>query len=306
VSAPGGNATAGGAGTRHPLLVRDRRLRRRKLVNRTMEATATLAALIAVAVLALVIASVLIKGVSAINLDFFTKEPAPFGQSGGGIANSIVGTVLLVAMASVLAVPIGILIGIHTSEFARSSVASSIRFALDILNGVPTIVTGIFVFGLLVVGHVQSGYAGAVALAIIMLPIVARSAHEVLALVPSSLREASLALGVPRWRTVLTVIVPTAVSGLITGALLAVARVAGETAPLLFTSSIASTMVSTDPSKALSSIPVRIFELSESPSPAEHAQAWAAALLLIVFVMLLNVLARSLFGRSRARIARTR
>ncbi|HUB72981.1 MAG TPA: phosphate ABC transporter permease PstA [Solirubrobacteraceae bacterium] len=306
MSTPGGGATAGGAGARHPLLVPDRRLRRRKLVNRTMEATATLAALVAVAVLALVIASVLIKGVSAINLDFLTKEPAPFGQSGGGIANSIVGTVLLVAMASALAVPVGILIGIHTSEFARPSVASSIRFALDILNGVPTIVTGIFVFGLLVVGHVQSGYAGAVALAIIMLPIVARSAHEVLALVPSSLREASLALGVPRWRTVLTVIVPTAVSGLITGALLAVARVAGETAPLLFTSSIASTMVSTDPSKALSSIPVRIFELSESPSPAEHAQAWAAALLLIVFVMLLNVLARSLFGRSRARIARTR
>ncbi len=290
----------------HPLLASGAGLRRRKLVNRSMEAIATLAALAAVAVLAIVIVSVLIKGIIAINLDFFIKGPAPFGQSGGGIANSIVGTVLLVAIASVLAIPIGILIGIHTSEFVRPSIASSIRFALDILNGVPTIVTGIFVFGLLVVGHQQSGYAGAFALAIIMLPIVARSAHEVLSLVPSSLKEASLALGVARWRTILTIVVPTAASGLITGALLAVARVAGETAPLLFTSSIASTLISTDPSKALSSIPVRIFELSESPSPAEHAQGWAAALLLIFFVLLLNILARALYGRARDRVANAR
>jgi phosphate transport system permease protein len=289
-----------------PLLAADGNLRRRKLVNRGMEGLATLAALAAVAVLAIVIISVLIKGISAINLDFFIKAPAPFGQSGGGIANSIVGTALLVAMASVLALPIGILIGIHTSEFVRPSIASAIRFALDILNGVPTIVTGIFVFGLLVVGHVQSGYAGAFALAIIMLPIVARSAHEVLSLVPSSLKEASLALGVARWRVVLKVVVPTAASGLITGALLAVARVAGETAPLLFTSSIASPLISTNPSQALSSIPVRIFELSESPSPSDHAQAWAAALLLIFFVLLLNIIARSLFGRTRARIGSTR
>ncbi len=296
----------GGSGAAHPLLKVDAGVRRRKLVNRLMEGLATAAALLAVAVLGIVIISVLTKGISAINLDFFIKGPVPYLQTGGGIANSIVGTALLVAMASVAAVPIGILIGIHTSEFVRPSVASTIRFALDILNGVPTIVTGIFVFGLLVVGHVQSGYAGAFALAIIMLPIVARSAHEVLDLVPSSLKEASLALGIARWRTVLTIVVPTAASGLITGALLAVARVAGETAPLLFTSSIASTLVSTDPSKALSSIPVRIFELSEGPSPAEHAQAWAAALLLIFFVLFLNVIARGLFGRSRARLGGTR
>ncbi|HTU80133.1 MAG TPA: phosphate ABC transporter permease PstA [Solirubrobacteraceae bacterium] len=290
----------------HALLAGGPGLRRRKLVNRTMESTATLAALIAVAVLAIVIVSVLIKGVSAINLDFFIKSPAPIGQSGGGIANSIVGTALLVALASALAVPVGILVGIHTSEFARPSVASSIRFALDILNGVPTIVTGIFVFGLLVVGHVQSGYAGAFALAIIMLPIVARSAHEVLSLVPASLREGSLALGVRRWRTVLRIVVPTAASGMVTGALLAVARVAGETAPLLFTSSIASNLVSTDPSQAFASIPVSIFTLSEEASPAAHAQAWAAALLLIFLVVLLNIVARSVFGRSQARIRRTR
>lgn len=300
------SAAAGGSGPVHPLLVSDRRLRRRKALNRTMEVAATLAALIAVAVLALVIVSVLVKGLSAINLDFFTKPPAPFGQSGGGIANAIVGTALLVGMASVVAIPVGLLIGICTSEFAPPGAASSIRFCLDILNGVPTIVTGIFVFGLLVVGHVQSGYAGAFALAIIMLPIVARSAHEVLSLVPGSLKEASLALGVARWRTVLTIVVPTAAGGMITGALLGVARVAGETAPLLFTSSIASTQVSTNPSQALASIPVRIFELSEGPSPTEHAQAWAAALLLIVFVLVLNILARSLYGRASARVGGTR
>jgi phosphate transport system permease protein len=301
------SAAAGGAPPpTHPLLIADRSLRRRRLINRGMEVTATLAALVAVAVLALVIVSVLIKGLSAINLDFFTKPPAPFGQSGGGIANAIVGTALLVAMASAVAIPVGILIGICTSEFAPPRAASSIRFALDILNGVPTIVTGIFVFGLLVVGHVQSGYAGAFALAIIMLPIVARSAHEVLSLVPGSLKEAGLALGVARWRTVLTIVVPTAAGGMITGALLGVARVAGETAPLLFTSSIASTQISTNPAQALSSIPVRIFELSEGPSPTEHAQGWAAALLLIVFVLILNVVARALHGRARARTGSAR
>jgi phosphate transport system permease protein len=290
-----------------PILQVGGRLRRRKLVNRLMEATATFAALIAVAVLVIVIGSVLLKGASAININFFIKDPAPpFSHTAGGIANSIVGTCLLVAMASVLALPVGILIGIHTAEFARPSTAAAIRFALDILNGVPTIVTGIFVFGLLVVGHVQSGYAGAFALAIIMLPIVARSAHEVLTLVPNSLKEASLALGVTRWRTVLTIVVPTAAGGMITGALLAIARVAGETAPLLFTSSIASTFVSTNPSIALASIPVRIFELSESPSPAEHAQAWAAGLLLIFFVLILNVIARTLYGRSQRRMGAPR
>ncbi|MGH2864641.1 MAG: phosphate ABC transporter permease PstA [Solirubrobacteraceae bacterium] len=282
-------------------------LRRRKLVNRLVEATATFAALIAVAVLLIVIGSVLIKGASAINVNFFIEDPAPaFSHASGGIANAIVGTCLLVAMASLLALPVGILIGIHTAEFARPSTAAAIRFALDILNGVPTIVTGIFVFGLLVVGHVQSGYAGAFALAIIMLPIVARSAHEVLTLVPNSLKEASLALGITRWRTVLTIVVPTAAGGMMTGALLAIARVAGETAPLLFTSSIASTFVSTNPSVALASIPVRIFELSESPSPAEHAQAWAAGLLLIFFILILNIIARTLYGRSQRRMGASR
>jgi phosphate transport system permease protein len=267
-----------------------------------MEALATLAALAAVAVLLFVLTSVLVKGLGAINLDFFVHSEVPFGQSGGGIANAIIGTLILVALASAMAIPVGILVGIHTAEFARPRTASAVRFALDILNGVPSIVTGIFVFGLLVIGHQQSGYAGAFALAIIMLPIVARSAQEVLGLVPSALKEGALALGATRWRAVLRVVLPTAASGLITGALLAVARAAGETAPLLFTCSILpNTGVSTSPSQALASIPVKIFQFAEGTSPAEHEQAWAAALLLIFFVLLLNVAARSIYGRARAR-----
>jgi phosphate transport system permease protein len=294
--------SASASATRALLLGSDRRVRRRKALNRTMEAAATLAALAAVAVLAIVIFSVLVKGIGALNLDFLIHSEVPFGQSGGGIANAIVGTVVLVALASLMAIPVGILIGVHTSEFARPRTAASVRFVLDILNGVPTIVTGIFVFGLLVVGHQQSGWAGAFALAIIMLPIVARAAQEVLALVPHALREGALALGATRWRALLRVVLPTAASGLITGALLAVARVAGETAPLLFTSSIFTTGVNTNPSQALASIPFRIFQLTESPSPAEHEEAWAAALLLIFFVLVLNILARALYGRTSARI----
>lgn len=277
--------------------------RRRKLVNRVMEILATLATFIAVAVLGIVVVSVFIKGVGALNIDLLTKNPAPFGQTGGGIANSIVGTVILVALATVMAVPLGILIAIYTSEFAPLQVANGVRFALDILNGIPTIVIGIFIFGLLVVGNQQSGWAGAVALAIVMLPIVARSAQEVLTLVPRSLHEAALALGLKRWRVVLRIVLPTALGGLITGAVLGVARVAGETAPLLFTTSVFSDLgITTNPSQALPNIPVKIFQLSESPSPQDHAQAWAAALLLIFFVLLLSVIARTFHERSRRRI----
>ncbi|MGO8685074.1 MAG: phosphate ABC transporter permease PstA [Thermoleophilia bacterium] len=264
---------------------------------------ARLAAGLAVAVLAIVVGSVFIKGIGAINLDFLTKNPVPFGQVGGGIANSIVGTAILVGLATVMAVPVGILIAIYTSEFARPLIANAVRFALDILNGVPTIVTGIFVFALLVVGHVQSGLAGSVALAIVMLPIVARSAQEVLTLFPDSLREAALALGLRRWRIVLRIVLPTAAGGLITGAVLGVARIAGETAPLLFTSSIFSNLgITTNISQALPNIPVTIFTLSESPSPSDHAQGWAAALLLIVMVLILSVVARAFHERSRRRL----
>jgi phosphate transport system permease protein len=276
---------------------------RRKAVNRTVEAVCTVATAFAVGVLLLVVISVLIKGIPAINLDFFTKNPAPFGQTGGGIANSIVGSAILIALASAMAIPVGIMTAIYTTEFAGNRVSHLIRFALDILNGVPTIVTGLFIFGVLVVGHTQSGWAGAIALAVVELPIVARAAQEVLDLVPRSLHEAGLALGLRRWRIVLRVVLPTALGGLITGAVLGVARVAGETAPLLFTTSIFSNLgITTNPSQAMPNIPVTIFTLSESPSPQDHAQAWAAAFVLILFVLVLSVSARAFHERSRRRL----
>jgi phosphate transport system permease protein len=173
---------------------------------------------------------------------------------------------------------------------------------LDILNGVPTIVTGIFVYGLLVIGHLQSAYAGAVALAIVMLPLVTRATQEVLLLVPDTLREASLALGVSRWRTVVGVIIPTTLGGILTGTVIAMARAAGETAPLLFTCSIFAPSVSTDVTHALPNIPVLIFTYSEQPDPALHQQAWAAALVLMSFILFASLAARALLARSRRKL----
>jgi phosphate transport system permease protein len=276
-------------------------LRRRRFVNRALEITAWVAAVVAVGTLALVIGSVLVKGVSSLNLQFLTTPTDPFGK-GGGISNAIIGTGILVAVATAIAVPSGILIAIYTSELAGPRPAFIVRYVLDVLNGVPTIIVGIFIFGLMVVGHQQSGLAGSVALTIVMLPLVARSSHEVLSLVPSTVREAAMALGASKWRTVLTVVVPTAFSGMITGSLLAVARAAGETAPLLFTTSIFPNLVQTNLSQALPNIPVTIFQFSESPDPAKHAQAWAAALVLIAFVLLINVIARTFLARSQRQL----
>jgi phosphate transport system permease protein len=288
-----------------PALARGGNLRRRLWVNRVVEWASWFAALVAVAILAIVIGSVAVKGLSAISWDFLTQNTVAFGP-GGGIANAIVGTAILVGLATLMAVPVGILVAIYTSEFATTRSQSVIRYVLDVLNGVPTIVTGIFVFGLLVVGHQQSGWAGSVGLAIVMLPLVARSCHEVLTLVPASLKEAGLALGGSRWRTIVTVIVPTALSGMLTSALLAVARAAGETAPLLFTTSIFPPLLQTDPTQALPYIPVTIFQFSEAPEPQKHAQAWAAALVLIVFVLVISVAARILSARTRKRLAAAR
>ncbi len=279
------------------------RYRRRKALNRAIEGLSTLAAGLAIAVLLLVIVSVVIKAAPAINLDFFTKDPAPFGQTGGGIADSIAGSAILVGIASAIAIPIGILVALYTTEFAGGRVATTIRFALDLLNGVPTIVVGIFIYGLLVIGRTQSGWAGALGLAVVELPIVARSAQEVLTLVPHSLHEAGLALGLRRWRIVLRIVLPTAAGGLLTGAVLGIARVAGETAPLLFTTSIFSNFgIATNPGQALPNIPVTIFTLSESPSPQDHAQAWAASLVLVGFVLIVSIVARGFNERSRRKL----
>jgi phosphate transport system permease protein len=284
------------------------RLRRRKLVNRAMEGVATLAALAAVALLVVVVYSVAKRGASALDLAFFTAIPHPFSfvPVSSGIANAIVGTAILVGVATLISLPVGVLIATYLSEYARPRTRAVITLALDVLNGIPAIVIGIFVFTLIVVGRGQSGYAGSFSLAIIMLPLIARSTQEVLALVPTGLREASLALGVPRWRTTLGIVLPQTVGGVVTGATLAIARAAGETAPLLFTSSIAGTAVNTNPHNALASIPVTIFEYSEAPDPESHAQAWAAALVLIAFVLVASIGARAFAARSRRRLGQSR
>jgi phosphate transport system permease protein len=205
-------------------------------------------------------------------------------------------------MAMLIAVPVSILVAIFMSEYAGPRLSTALRIVLDVLNGVPAIVVGIFVFGLLVVGRGQSAVFGAFALAILMLPMVARATQEVLEIVPRSLREASLALGVTRWRTTWSIILPTAIGGILTGVVISVARVAGETAPLLFTSAIAANAVSFDVSNALPTLPVTIFVFSESPSPDEQAAAWAAALVLIAFVLVLNILAKVFAGRKRRQL----
>jgi phosphate transport system permease protein len=277
-------------------------LRRRRLVNKVMESVGTAAALLAVAVLGLVIVSVAVRAAPALSWDFFTKPPNLFGGPGGGISSAIVGSALIVAMATGMALPVGVLVAIYLTEFARPWLAGAIQLVLDVLNGLPTIVTGIFVYGLLVIGHLQSAYAGAFALAVVMLPLVARAAQETLLLVPSALREGSLALGVSRWRTVTGVILPTTLGGILTGTVLAVARAAGETAPLLFTCSIFNPSVSTDITKALPNIPVLIFTYSEQPDKALHEQAWGAALVLMGFVLVASLTAKALLARSRRKL----
>jgi len=279
------------------------RVRRRKLVNRVMEGVGTGAAVLAIGVLALVVASVAVKAGPALSLHLFTRAPSLFGGQ-GGISSAIVGSALILAMATGMAVPIGVLTAIFLVEFSPRWIAAPIQLVLDMLNGMPTIVTGIFVYGLLVIGHLQSAYAGAFALAVVMLPLVARATQEVLLLVPSALREASLALGVSRWRTVVGVILPTAVGGVLTGTVIAIARVAGETAPLLFTCSIFSPALSTDITHALPNLPVLIFQYSEQPDPSLHQQAWAASLVLMGFVLVASLSARALLARSRRKLER--
>ncbi|HEY2777496.1 MAG TPA: phosphate ABC transporter permease PstA [Gaiellaceae bacterium] len=285
--------------------------RRRLLVNRVAEGTAVLAAVLAIVVLAIVIWSVGSRGIGAINLDFFVKGPSSdFFGGDGGIAPALVGSLLLVGVATLIALPTGVLTAIFVSEFASVSIGRQIRLWLDVLNGFPSIVIGIFVFTLAVktkvpvlgIGHHQSAVAGGFALAVIMLPLVARSTMEVLRLVPNHLREASYALGVSKWQTVLRVVLPTSFGGILTGTTLAVARAAGETAPLLFTCAIAGQIVDWNPTHSVQSIPLTIYLDSESADPALHQQAWAAAFVLILFVLVTSLTARLLLERSRKKL----
>jgi phosphate transport system permease protein len=285
----------------YDITVRSNGLRRRRLTERVFGVLALFAALLACAILAVVLGTLIYKGFSQLSLDFFTKARPLYGEK-GGVADALVGTVLIVGMAMLIAIPFSVLVAIYMSEYAGPRISRALRIVLDVLNGVPAIVVGVFVFGILVVGHGQSAVYGAFALSILMLPMVARATQEILEVVPQSLRHASLALGVTKWRTTWNIILPAAIGGILTGVVIAVARVAGETAPLLFTSSIAANEVSFDVHNALPTLPVTIYINSESPDPGEQAAGWAAALVLIAFVLVMNILAKLFAGRKRRQL----
>jgi phosphate transport system permease protein len=274
-------------------------LRRRQVFSRVAESGATLAAVVAVGVLLIVIYAVVVHGASALNLDFLTKG-APVG-----IGPAILGTGLIVALATAIAMPIGILVALYLTEFAGRRATSQIRLTLDLLNGLPSIIIGLFVFGLIVEpAHEQSAIAASVALAIIELPMIARGSQEVLLLVPDSMREAADALGVSRWRTVLKVILPSALGGIMTSTVLAVARAAGETAPLIILCSVFDPRIfSGNVSEAIPNIPVTIFQLSEEGNPEGFARAWGAGLVLVAFILFASLGARALLARSKRKLA---
>src|SRR6185369_13047050 len=250
------------------------------------------AVLLALVPLALVLFYIASKGISSLNLDFFLHLPRPSGESGGGMANAIVGSLKLIALASVLAVPIGVLSGIYIAEYPGAPLAWAGRFAADVLNNIPSIVVGIFAYGLVVIPMRRfSAIAGAVALAIMMIPIVTRSTEELIKLVPASLREAGLALGATRARVTFGVILPAAFPGILTGILVAVARIAGETAPLLFTS-FNNQFWSQGIDQPTASLTVQIYSYAISPYDDLHRQAWAGAFVLVVMVLTISMLAR--------------
>jgi phosphate transport system permease protein len=276
--------------------------RSRKLLSALFVGACALAVVLALIPLGLILFFVVRQGIQSINLDFFINTPKPVGETGGGMANAIVGTLILTGLAAAMAVPIGIISGIYLSEYRGSRFASAVRFAADTLNGVPSIVVGVFAYGVAVLplGHF-SALAGGVALGIMMIPIIARTTEELLLLVPNALREGALALGATRARAVFSVIVPAALPGIITGVVLALARVAGETAPLLFTS-FNNAFFSTSLTQPISSITVQVFTYAISPYEDWHRQAWAGALVLVTIVLICSIAARV----ATARVARIR
>lgn len=284
------------------LLRGDARVRRRRIVNRLAEGAATIAALLALLVLGIVVWTIAKRGGSELSWGFLTKDLPLFGQPGGGIAPLIVGSAILVGLATAMALPAGVLIAVFLEEFASPRVGAPVQLSIDLMNGLPSIIIGVFVFGLLVYGHPQNGWAGSVGLAIVMLPLVTRATQEVLRLVPAAQREGALALGASRWRTVLGITLPAAAGGIMTGTVLAIARAAGETAPLLFATSIFGRTLEWSPSHALPNLPVQIFIWSESADPEDHKRAWASALVLLMFVLVTSLLARLVLARTRRRM----
>jgi len=266
--------------------------RTRRVLNVVMSWLSALAAVLVVLPLLLIFGFLLWQGASAVNVDFFTHLPKPVGEVGGGMANAIVGTLILLALAAALGLPIGILGGLYLAESRDARLPWLARFLADVLNGVPSIVLGIFAYTVVVLPMRRfSAIAGAFALAVIMLPIVVRTSEELVRLVPASLREAALALGIPQWKVLLRVVLPTARAGIITGVMVAIARVAGETAPLLFTA-FGNRFWHQGLDQPIAALPLQIFAYAIAPYDDWHRQAWAGALVLIGLVFTVSFAAR--------------
>jgi phosphate transport system permease protein len=274
-------------------------LRRRQLVSRIFVGAAIASAVLAVAVLGILVYYVFSRGVTAITPGFFVDTLPDFNGVGGGIGPALVGTIELVLIATIIALPVGVLTAIYLSEFAGPRIGSAIRLMLDLLAGLPTIIAGVFVAGLLTNRFGQSAYAGGLALSIVEVPLIARASLEAISRVPMSMREAADALGIARWRGVVGVILPTASNGIVTASILAVARAAGETAPILFTSALFTQAYQLNPTQSVPSVPLVIFQLLESGYPLSIEKAWGAALTLMVIILIANIGARVWLRRSQ-------
>jgi phosphate transport system permease protein len=269
----------------------------RRLISNAMVGLMVLAVVAALLPLIFILLDLIVKGAGSLSLDFFTRMPAPAGESGGGVAHAIVGTLIIVGTASLIGLPIGIAAGIYCAEYPGSRLTWVTRFVADVMNGTPSIVVGVFAWAWIVATQKHfSALAGSVALALLMIPMVLRTTEEMIKLVPNSLREAALALGYPRWRTSLTIVVRTTLPGIVTGSLLAVARIAGETAPLLFTA-LGSQYMSFDLDQPMAALPLTVFTYATGPFEEWHRYAWAAALVLILVVFVLSLGARLAIGR---------
>ena len=258
---------------------------RRRVTDHAMTGVAILTVILVLTPLIAIFGYLVFRGIGSINWDFLTQTPKPVGEVGGGMANAIIGSLLILGIASIIGVPFGVGAGIYLAEFGRNRLGSTIRFTADVLNGVPSIVIGIVAFGIVVISQNHfSALAGGVALAIMMVPTISRTTEEMLLLVPQALREAAYGLGVPRWRTTLSITLRTATSGVITGVMLAFARVAGETAPLLFTA-FGNQYWNLQPNQPTAALPLQIYVYANSPYDDWHRQAWAGSLVLIIIIV---------------------
>ncbi len=271
--------------------------RRRRWTNAVMALLMFLCTAAVLAPLFIILFFLARTGLGAINLDFFTHQPGAAGEPGGGMANAIVGTLVLIGMAGLLGIPIGVLGGIFLSEYPNSQLGHATRLIADVMNGMPSIVMGLFAYTIIVLPLRHfSALAGGVALGVMLIPTVMRTTEEIVRLVPQSLREGSLALGISQWRTMLRVILPTAAGGIVTGIMVGLARIAGETAPLLFTA-FGNRFWNWNPLQPIAALPIQLFAYAISPFDDWHRQAWAGALVLVAIVLVINITARSVAGR---------